>query len=229
MDCKPSWRRVLMAEQSAAWTGPWVAQRLVGKAGIQDVELLAPQVLRIVRNHYQPFLAGIIAAPRVDTASVLHILQPTYPIEIITNVPRESFWTGEAISLASQNSVAFGGVGDLISAVSTPDVRHYVNREFAFVERIFRQHSRVTTFKRAHDRKYVIQRAGLDDVNLVILNEYELTADHVRTARDRYDAFTAILLTNPNARPTYSAHQAADSIGAAIFNLSHFLGWLNNP
>jgi hypothetical protein len=217
-----------MPEQSAEWTGPWLVQQFAGKTPRWDIQLLTPQVLQINRSTLPPFVAATIASSRVEPSSFQAILQTTYPIEIIVNVPRESFWTGQAIALASQNSVAFGGVGDLLSASSLPDVRQYVNKEFAFVERILRQHSKVKELEREHDRKYVVKRVGSADVSVVLLNEYDLAADHVRTARDRYGAFAAILLTNPNARLTASAQYAATSIGATIFDCKQFLGWLNN-
>ena len=110
-----------------------------------------------------------------------------------------------------------------------PDVRVYVNREFAFVERVLRQHTNVSGFERVHDRKYVVKRKAMSDVSVVLLNEYELTADHVRTAAIATGAVTAILVTNPNAQVTSSAKQASVSIESHIFKCSEFLGWLNNP
>ena len=67
----------------------------------------------------------------------------------------------------------------------------------------------------------------LDDVVVVLANEYELTADHVRTARDRYGPFTDILITNPNGEPTSSSMQAAESMGAHVFKWGAFLSRLN--
>jgi hypothetical protein len=156
-----------------------------------------------------------------------HLLKGSFPIEFIANIPKESFWTGKAIAFASSHSVAFGGMGDLVLAIALPDVSVYVKKEFDFVERVLRQHTKVHGLKRVHDRKYVVERHKLSDVSVVLLNEYELTADQVRTARDRYGIFTTILVTNPNARVTSLARQAAESIGANIYNMSEFLGRLN--
>ena len=65
------------------------------------------------------------------------------------------------------------------------------------------------------------------DLDVVLLNEYELAADHVRTARDRYGAFKDILITNPNGKATSSALEAAEFIGAHIYTWREFLGRLN--
>jgi hypothetical protein len=191
------------------------------------VELVVPQVLRIVRKEDEPFVAATIATPRVEPSSLQELLNSRFGLAFIANIPRESFWTGEAIALASSHSVAFGGFSDLFSAISLPNVRLYVNKEFHFVERGLLQHTRVQQFERVHDRLYLVKRRNLVDVSVVLLNEYELTADHVRTARDRYGAISDILITNPNGKATSSAQQAAESLGARIYKWGEFLGRLN--
>jgi len=61
----------------------------------------------------------------------------------------------------------------------------------------------------------------------LLLNEYELSADHVRTAWDRYGTFNAILKTNPNGRITEAAIAAANSMGATIYMWGQLLGRQN--
>ena len=138
-------------------------------------------------------------------------------------------WTGEAIHAATSRRVAFGGVRDLMSAVSDEDVRSYIRSEYEFVERGLRQHNHVSGFEREADRLYLVHRHVHPSLRFVMLNEYELTADHVRTARDRYGAFKAILLNNPNGSPTTAAREAAKAIGAGIFMWGQFLGRLKSP
>jgi hypothetical protein len=165
----------------------------------------------------------------VDPETVRGLLTSSFQVEFIVNVSRESFWTGEAIALVTSSSVAFGGMGDLQSALSLPNVRSFVNREFEFVERGLGQHNRVQSIDRLHDRKYLIKRRGLSDVIMVFLNEYELTADHVRTARNRYGDFTAVAITNPYGGATSSAKDTAKSIGTRIYKWKDFLGRLHKP
>lgn len=218
-----------MSDTSAEWTGEWVASRLKSNSDIQETELLAPQILRIVRNDLPPLLAATIASACVDRSTLEPILASSYEIAFIANIPRESFWTGAAISLATQRDIGFGGLGDLYSAMSLPNVREYVNKEFSFVERGLSQHTRVQDLERIHDRIYLVKRQGLADVRVVLLNEYELIADHVRTAHQRYGAFSNILITNPNGKATASAVSAASSMGADIYKWGEFLGRLNRP
>lgn len=215
-----------MADKASDWAGNWVASKVKEHFEVQEVETLTPSVLRIARKEDRPFLAGVIAVDRVEPSALEQLLIGGFEIEFIANVPKEALWTGEAIKFALHHSVAWGGFGALLSAISLPNPNEYINKEFDFVERGLR-HTKVRDLERVHDRKYVVKRSDLNDVTVVLLNEYELTADHVRTARDRYGAFTSIVMTNPNGGPTSSAKQAAESMGACIYKWGEFLGRLN--
>ncbi len=137
-----------MPEKDAEWTGRWGATRLQKHSEVQDVELLTPQVLRVVRKNLKPFVAGTIASSRVEASALDQLLNNSFEIEFVANIAGESFWTGEAIELVSRNSAAFGGMGDLYSATSLPNARQYVNKEFDFVERGLRQHTNVSRIER---------------------------------------------------------------------------------
>jgi hypothetical protein len=78
-----------------------------------------------------------------------------------------------------------------------------------------------------HDRLYRISRKGLPDLTVVMLSEYELTADHLRQARDRYGKFSDAVITDPNGRANASAEEAAESMGVQILKWAPFFGRLN--
>jgi len=216
-----------MSEANADWTGRWALDRLQSHDQVTNVELVHPQVVRISRKSHSTFLAGLIAASIVDDHIVRTVLCLDTQIEFIANIPRESFWKGDAIELARRSKVGFGSYGDLLSAIAHSDVRAYIKKEYDFVDRGFRQHTAISDIQRVHDRLFILNRHAHQSVTVVILNEYELTADHVRVARDRYGPFTDILITNPNGKPTTSATQAAASFGANIYMWGEFLARLN--
>jgi hypothetical protein len=204
-----------------------VADKLEARSQISKIELLDSQILRISREDNGPIVVATIASTKVTADEMQELFKLEYQIDFVVNVPKEAYWTGGAIRAVTENAVAFGGLGDLHRAIGMSDPNKYVNPEFAFVERGLRQHTKVEGLQRLHDRKYVVQRLGRDDVVVVLLNEYELTADHVRTAGDRYGEFGDILITNPNGRATASATQAAKYMGASIYKWREFLGRLN--
>jgi hypothetical protein len=191
------------------------------------VEVLSDQVLRVSRSKYTAFVAGIVSAKCVEADTVRPLVKSELGVEIIANVPKESYWTGEALSLAHDNNIATGAYGDLLRVINVQDVKAFQPKETEFVERCLRQHDRVSSFERVYDRVYLIGRNGLPALTVAMLNEYELTADHLRTARDRYGRFSVAVITNPNGHPTTSAEEAAQTMGVEILKWSPFLGRLN--
>ncbi|MFA7295562.1 MAG: hypothetical protein WC211_00065 [Dehalococcoidia bacterium] len=218
-----------MPEESAEWTGKWAAQRLKEHSEVRAVEVLAPQVLRITRTQLRPVVVSTIASARVEASTVNALLGTRQDIEFIANIPRESLWTGDAIQAAIRHRAAWGSFRDLFSATADENPNKWENREFAFFERVLRQHDRVTNVEREFDRKYVVRREALPSVSVVLLNEYDLTADHVRTARDRYGRFDIVFHSNPNGGITSDATDAAESLGAHVYMLSDLLRQLNRP
>jgi hypothetical protein len=198
---------------------------------VHEAAVIGPNTLRISRKKRGPFVAGIISVPIVTAESLQPLLDADSEIEIVVNVPKESLWTGTAIAAAAARGVAFGGISDLMSAVSrnVENVREYTRREYEFVERGLNQHDRVSELEREFDRVYLVHRYRLPPLRFVMLNEYELTADHVRTARSRYGAFDAVLINNPNGNPTSGALEVAEDMGIEIFKWREFLGRLNRP
>jgi hypothetical protein len=209
------------------WTGGWVAEKIEGHSEVSGVALLSPQHLRLSRKKYAELIVGTTAIYRFDRDAFTQFLGFKPAVSFIVNVPKESYVAGSALRLSTTHGIPIGGLGDLMRALSLADVSEYLNKEFGFIERGLSQHSRISGFDRLDDRSYLVKRYGLEDVHVVFLNEYELTADHVRTARERYGAFKMVVITNPNGRATSSAASAASSINCRIYKWGEFLGALN--
>ncbi|MCF2523623.1 hypothetical protein [Bradyrhizobium sp. G127] len=208
-------------------TTEWVATSLREAEDVSEVEVLSDRVIRVTRSTFEPFIAGIVSAPRVERETLQPVVSPNLGVEIVANIPKEAFWTGGALKLAAEHNMATGSFGDLYRAIREEDVRAFQPSETAFVERGLRQHSRVTTFDRLHDRLYSISRKGLPDLIAVMLNEYELTADHLRAARDRYGPFSVAVITNPNGQSTTAADEAAVNMDVEVLKWAPFFGRLN--
>lgn len=217
-----------MCDQDMQWTGSWVADKIKTADDVQQTEIVEPQILKIKRQ-YDSFMLGTIALERVDGATVRILTGKCQTLSFIVNIPKDSFWTGDAIDLVSQYSIAFGGMSDLYRALSrTTDVRQYVNPEFFFVERVLNQHRIIKQLRRVHDRKYVLKRRKLRDFTIVLINEYDLTKDHVREAIGRYGAFDAVLITNPNGRTTTQAKETAESMEIEIYKIGQLMARIND-
>jgi hypothetical protein len=162
--------------RSPEQTTQWVGEKIAEMNEVEDVILTSPHTFRVVRKTYGPFVAGILSVEKVTPSVIRHLLVDDGAIEILANVPLESAWTGTAIKLARKHGSAFGGVRDLMSVIGKGgDVRMYVRREYEFVERGLRQHSKFLWLDREYDRVYVVHRDGLPSLRFVMLNEYELS------------------------------------------------------
>lgn len=209
----------------------WVADRLREKKDVKKVDVIAQQVLRISRAEHPPFVAGIVSSSKVVRNVIEHLVTPELQVEIIANIPKDSFWAGDALALARRHHIATGAFGDLLRVLDRPDVRAFVPAETAFIERGLTQHRRVTSFDRLHDRIYRIELRGGDDhpdLTVAMLNAYELTAEDVRAARERYGDFSVVVITNPNGRATSSALQVGRMLSIEIFDWAEFYGYLNS-
>lgn len=214
--------------RSPEQTTNWVAELLKERCQKTSVQLTS-QILQVMRDDYPPFNAAIISAPQVTAAHVQPFVAGNHPVEVIVNVPKESFWDGDAIKLAQTNTIAFGGVGDLMSVSSQEHVRSHVRSEYRFIEEGLMQHDKVLSLDREYDRIYLIHRNGLKPLRFVALNEYELTGDHIRTAKRRYGSFDLVLLNNPNGQATSSALDVAEGFDVRILKWKQLLGRLNSP
>lgn len=216
-----------MARRTQAETTNWVAENLRTAGRVTQVDVLDDGVLRVEREEFGPFVAGIVSRTAVALADIKDLVGSKHDVEIIVNVPKESFWYGSALDLAELNNIATGQYGDLLRAIGEEDVRELIAKDRIFVERSLRQHSRVSGFERSFDKVYVLSRTGLSKLTAAMINEYELTAEHLRTARDRYGEFDVAVCTNPNGTITSSAHKAADSMGVDVLKWGGFLGRIN--
>lgn len=210
------------------WTGRWVANKILEHDNVIGAELLDNRMVRITRKKYPDVVIATTAVERFDDVTLRKVVTDPSAVNFVVNMTRDHYITGEAIKLASAYHTPIGGMSDLFRALNEPDVSSYVNPEIIFIERSLRQHNRVTEFERLWDRKYRIDRLGLPSVDVVFLNDYELTADHIRKAWDRYGPFSMVVKTNPNGKATTTAHQVADELGCKIYEeWRNFLGALN--
>lgn len=218
-----------MSQQDKAWTGRWVAGKIRDLKEVSSVTLFSPQHIQLERKDYSPIVVGTTADKRLDAAILNPLISHTPVPDFVVNIPKESYIAGSALEIAAMRRIGIGGLGDLMRAVRLPDVGEYVNPEIEFLERGLTQHSRIERFNRKDDRSYFLIRKGLSSLRVVFLHEYELTADHLRTAVDRYGEFDIAVISNPNGNATSSASNVASSMSCRIYKWGVFLGALNRP
>ena len=207
----------MVREREDAWTGQFVQKALAGHSCVESVELLGPKLLRVHRKNDSPVVAATIATDFVDAESYMTAINGTVPsVDYVVNIPAESVVGDDAIQLARQEGIGIGQFKNLKGALGVSDVSRYISRDLTFVEQSLPQHDRVESIERLTDRQYLVNRHDLPAVTVVFLHEYDLTVDHVRTAKSRYGSFNAIVITNPNGNATADAERLAKTLGFRV-------------
>ena len=210
-------------------TRDWTAKQLVGHDEVVAVEPEGDRCICIHRKNYEPVTSAILNENWVDRRAIESVFDHSGKVQFVANVPRNSVWMGDAIALARANNLGWGGFGDLMSAINLESVEGFQKREYSFVERGIDQHTRVEHYERIFDRVFLCFRKGLPEIKVALVYEYELTAEHVRAAREKYGEFSVIVKTNPNGNITSMAQQVGKGMGVDILTWEEFLGRLNRP
>lgn len=210
------------------WAGPWIADRLRKHTHVQTAEALSAHTIQVIRKKLSPVTLGAIARDRVTGDVVSTLFVDTPQIGFVVNAVKRAIIEGEAFAVAKTHNAGIGAYSDLLRALSMPDVSGYVNPKIQWIERGMQQHTRIKEFLRLDDSRYLITRRERAPVIVMFLEEYEISADAVRTAISRYGSFDAIVKTNPNGSITTQAYSAAQSAGRKILTWRDFLAELNH-
>lgn len=216
-----------MSDGDESWVPKWLARKLADTgiaARVTDSNRVEADWKGGRKIHIITMARKLVAE-----TDVVALAKNTSRPDFIVNVNKDGFFTGTAIRVAKSANIGLGSYGDLLGALhSTEDPRNYENKETDFIHRALRQHTRVRDWTRLEDRRYRIEREGnLAPVVVVFLNEYDLTAEAVRAAADKYGRFQAIVMTNPNGRVSESAKGIMNSLSIRCLRWGEFLGDLN--
>jgi hypothetical protein len=210
----------------------WIANKLKDEGALSVVESIGSGFLEIACKDGTRFTAAAIGIQDVigrDHVVPLFELEKIQP-QFVVNVPSKAIWSGSAIDFIHDAPAAFGTFGELIRASREVPVSAYRNKNYIFFERAFRQHTAVREVTRLYDRVFQLGRGrGLPDVTVVLVDAYDMSAEDIRNARDRYGKFQAALKTSSYGSITTAANDAAASMGAEAFKFGELLGRLNKP
>lgn len=213
-------------QRDDSWTGDWAQRKIVEHDQVLSAELISPNLISVKDKKGHDYRVATMDRASIDSKDLEKLLD-TENVDFILNVSKEPYITGEALEFAENHDFAIGGVGDLYRALSDHNLSAYVNPEVSFILRGLRQHTRVAQVIRLDSRRYQIERFGLPTVVVLALNDYELTAESVRSAIDRFQPFDAILKSNPNGGLTEMSKIVARAAGVKILRWGELMGDLN--
>lgn len=208
----------------------WIAGKLKNNDRINEVRPLGSGLLELVRKDGPAFVAAAIGEASLITAD--HVA-PLFGLvgkkpEFVVNVPSKAIWSGSAINLIHKQPAAFGTLGELEKAVREEHASSYRNKEYSFFERAFQQHNAVIGVTRIYDKVFEIHRSrGLPNFTVALVDAYDMSAEDVRNAREKYGNFDAALKITSYGSITTAANQAAETFGATATNLKDLMSRLN--
>ncbi|EHR0921367.1 hypothetical protein KS884_004579 [Vibrio parahaemolyticus] len=203
----------------------WCIEKLNGHDKVESVTELEDGLIQITNVKGDDFIVFVKSEERSTLESVSGV--DIEQLDFLLNIKKDAYIDGQLLELGSSAGFAVGGLGDIFSALNDRDISTYISAEMSFIIRGLSQHTRVTGLERLDNRRFRIQRAGLDSVIILALNDYDFTAESVRSGIERYVEFDAILTSNPNCRRTGNCEIAAESAGVRILSWGELLGQLN--
>lgn len=147
--------------------------------------------------------------------------------DFFLNIKKDAHISGELLTLASLYNFAIGDLSDLYRALQEEQISNYINPNIAYIIRALKQHNRVESFYRLDNCRFRIKRKGLADVTIIALNNYDLTADIVRSAIEKYEKFDAIFTSNPNCQRAKSCEIVAADAELKILSFGELMGALH--
>jgi hypothetical protein len=209
-----------------SWSGKWVQDKIKNHNKISSIELISSNSLFVINNNGNRYRIATMSRKQIYSKDLEDILG-RQNVDFVLNVFKEPLISGDALKFAEDKNFAIGGLGDLVRALNDYDISTYINPEVAFILRGLRQHTKVTNVARLDNRRYQIERIELSTIIILALNDYDLTAESVRGAIDKFSNFDAILTSNPNCRRSSNSIMAAKSAGVKILSWGELMGDLH--
>ena len=195
----------------------WLIGALRQHTRVARAERISRSLVMVERKDLPPAIVGILSANPVTCADLEPLLSGEPQPAMIVNIPTRASWTGEALEKLAAEGIAFGKMYDLYRGLNQDDnLSNYQNPEYYFVERIIDQHRNVALQERRSDRVYRITRYVGPALVIALSQDYEVTADVVRTAYADHAPFDVLLKTNPYGRISQQAREAADKLGIQV-------------
>lgn len=208
-----------------SWSADWACERVIAHEDIKEANVIGPhQISLAVKKLPRTVTVGTMSVPVITGKDIDEVYRPGN--EFILNIKKGPLIEHDAIVRSEQTPFGLGGVGDLYRAANDKEFKTYLPKETQFILRALNQHSEVESVCRINNRMYQITRMNGSELRILALNEYDLTADAIRSGIDRFGKCNAILASNPNCDITSEAKEVAKNCDAALFKIGQLLGAL---
>lgn len=119
--------------------------------------------------------------------------------------------------------LSVGNFGDLLHALLTKNLHDYTSKEMSFIIRGLKQHDKVKSIQRLDNRRIEIQRLLMSTVTILVVNDYEITAESIRHNKRIFKNFNAIVFSNPYASASSFAINLAQTLNIELLKYGQLL------
>lgn len=204
----------------------WLIERLEENSKIETADLLSDNLLQVIRKDDYVITVTLTSLTIFNSVTVQKILEENNA-DFILHTSKEPLVDASAYDFLDTKKKVIGGYGDFFRAISQDKIWPYTPKDTQFIMRGLKQHDRVLKVRRLDNKRYEIQRIGLETVIIIALNDYDLGIEAIRQAVDQFPEFDAVFKSNPNGRISNSAIELADKREIRVFKWGELLGQIN--
>lgn len=202
----------------------WVADKLVEKEKLEIVRLMPEGILVVRAQDDYEFAVAVLGVKSVIRLSdVAPLFEGATKPQLVVNVPSAALWSGAAINFVHQAPASFGTLGDVSRAASTGDAPSYRDKNMGFFINAMRQHSNVSAVSYVFDRVFRADRKVGRSLTVAVADAYNLSAEDVRNAKDRYGDFDIVVKASSYGSITHQADEAAQSMKAEALTFGELM------
>jgi len=143
--------------------------------------------------------------------------------DMVINVPSKTIWSGDAIRFIHKSGASFGTFGDIERAAAGEIASSFRNKDMSFFIRAINQHQNVEECSYVYDCVFKATRRRGAPLTIAVVAAYNLSAEHVRTARTRFGHFDVIVKSSSHGSITSQASTAANSMGAEALTFGNLM------
>lgn len=205
----------------------WVADKLTTKGDFEIVNRTPENFLVVRSKDGYTFLVAVLGLQNVIGLSDVEPLfaGATKP-QFVVNVPSKTLWSGAAINFIHAASAAFGTLGDISRAANTEDAGSYRDKNMGFFINAMKQHSNVSSVSYVYEAVFNVDRKIGESLIVAVINAYNMSAEDVRNAKDRFGHFDVVVKSSSYGSITPQAEAAAKSMGAQALTFGELMGRL---
>lgn len=205
----------------------WCIERILTHGKVKNVTKVKENLLEIATIEGRIFWVFIKSDEQL-TLSSLDDSVDFSTIDFFLNIKVNAYTNTDLFSYSLEYGFPIGALKDLYRALNLDNIKTYIDPTASFILNGLKQHHKVTDVVRLDSHRFLISRSqNLPPVTILAINDYDFTAESIRSRLHYIQDFNAILTSNPNCRRSSNCQIVADSVGKKIYSWAELLSALN--